>query len=180
MLNYRQKHILERLSQEEVLTVTQLADELAVSKMTIHRDLDVLQQSGLILKQHSKVFATSKLKGDDASVCHMCNQRIKEQNAFLLITKEGRKIHLCCPHCGLIAFSHRDDIWQTFATDFLHGYIVSAFNASYLIEHQLTICCSPSVLAFASEQEAKGFQKGFGGRVVDMNTAIGVLREGHL
>ncbi len=175
MFTHRQNFILEKLKKAEFITISSLAEQLAVSKMTVHRDLDELEQAGLILKQHGKVLATSKLKGNDPSICLMCNRKVKERNAFTLITNDGNKLYLCCPHCGLIAYSHREDVWQMLVTDFLHGHVMTASDAYYLIGHELTICCSPSVLAFASEKEAFNFQKGFGGRVVDVHAAIAYL-----
>lgn len=179
-LNYRQKRILERLAQEEVLSIAVLAQELSVSKMTIHRDLDALLEAGMVLKQHGKVSATSKLRGEDASLCQMCDRKIKEQSAYTLITADGKKVRLCCPHCGLIAHSRLGDVWQGLATDFLHGHVVTASQAYYLVEPELTICCSPSVIAFASADEAKKFQKGFGGQIVNFNLAVEFLTKRHL
>ncbi|MFN3309738.1 MAG: DeoR family transcriptional regulator [Anaerolineales bacterium] len=176
-MNQRQRLLLERLSTQEVLTIADLAQELSVSKMTIHRDLEALQQAGLILKRHGKIFATAKLRGEDATHCQMCNRNIAAQNLFTLLTREGRKISYCCPHCGLLAYGCRQDVWQSLATDFLHGHVISAWQAYFLVEPGLQICCSPSVLAFASEEEVKRFQKGFGGRIETLQAAIDFLTQ---
>lgn len=178
-MNYRQKLILEKLNQTEIVTIATLAKELAVSKMTIHRDLETLQQAGLIVKQHGKVSATAKLRLDDPTLCSMCGQKIKERHTFTIIDTEGKKIHLCCPHCGLIAYSRQVNRWQTLATDFIHGHVMTAAQAHYLIDPELTICCSPSVLAFSSHEEALKFQKGFGGRIVNFHLAIEFLNPKH-
>ncbi|MCX8061163.1 MAG: DeoR family transcriptional regulator [Anaerolineales bacterium] len=177
-MNYRQKRILEKLAQEDVLSIAALAQELSVSKMTIHRDLDALSRAGLISKQHGKITATARLRGVDPSLCQMCDRKIKERNVYILIGADGKKVHLCCPHCGLIAYSHGEDVWQCFATDFLHGHVITASQAHYLFEPDLRICCSPSVLAFASVEEAQKFQKGFGGQIVDFNLAVELLTKG--
>lgn len=176
-MNYRQKLILDKLNQVEVVSIATLAQELAVSKMTIHRDLAALQQAGLILKQHGKISATAKLSGYDASLCSMCGQKIKERNAFTIIDAEGRKFNFCCPHCGLIMYSRQANSWQILATDFLHGHVITASEAHYLIDPDLTICCSPSVLAFSSHGEALKFQQGFGGRIVNLHLAVEFLTQ---
>lgn len=171
-MNHRQKLIIEKLSIEEFLNISALAKELSVLKMTIHRDLDALQRAGLTLKQHGKVYATARLRGEDPLHCQMCSRNLTAQNLFTLISQEGRKNYYCCPHCGLLAYGYREAVWQCLATDFLHGHTVSAAQAYYLIEPDLKVCCSPSVLAFASEEEAKRFQMGFGGRIKTMLAAI--------
>ncbi|MCS6906680.1 MAG: DeoR family transcriptional regulator [Anaerolineales bacterium] len=176
-LNHRQRLILEKLAQEGELTVTSLAEALSVSRMTIHRDLDGLRQAGLVVKQHGRVAATAKLRGEDPSHCQMCGQAIRERCGFLLLTKAGKKEYLCCPHCGLLACGHRQDIWQTLAADFLHGHMITATQAYYLLQPDLTVCCSPSVFAFASQQEVSKFQKGFGGRIADFHTAVEFLSQ---
>jgi DeoR family L-fucose operon activator len=50
----RQQSILELLSQRDWLTTDALADRLSVSKETIRRDLNGLQQQGKILRQHGR------------------------------------------------------------------------------------------------------------------------------
>lgn len=176
-MNYRQKLILDKLTQSEVVSIATLAQELAVSKMTIHRDLAALQQAGLILKQHGKVSATAKLSGYDDSLCSMCGQRINERNTFTIIDAEGRKLYFCCSHCGLMVYSRQANSWQILATDFIHGHVMTASQAHYLIDPDLTICCSPSVLAFSSHEEALKFQKGFGGRIVNLQLAVEFLTQ---
>ena len=176
-MNYRQKLILDKLNQSEVVTIATLAKELAVSKMTIHRDLEGLRQAGLILKQHGKVSATAKLRRDDPTLCAMCGQKIKERHTFTIIDTEGKKFHLCCPHCGLMAYTRQANSWQMLATDFLLGHVITAAQAHYLIDPELTICCSPSVLAFSSHEEALKFQKGFGGQIVNFHQAIQFLTQ---
>jgi nitrous oxide reductase accessory protein NosL len=56
---------------------------------------------------------------------------------------------------------------------------MTAAQAHYLIDPELTICCSPSVLAFSSHEEALKFQKGFGGRIVNFHLAIEFLNPKH-
>lgn len=60
-------------------------------------------------------------------------------------------------------------------TDFLHGHMISANQAFYLIGSDLNICCVPSILSFGSKQEAEKFQTGFGGKLAGMDEAIQFL-----
>lgn len=54
MKQTRQQHIVELLSDCDWLTTDALAQTLAVSKETIRRDLNGLQQQGKILRQHGR------------------------------------------------------------------------------------------------------------------------------
>ena len=60
--------------------------------------------------------------------------------------------------------------------DFLHNHMVSAPQAVYVIQSELTVCCAPSVLSFSSRQEAEKFQSGFGGKLATMEDAVGFLQ----
>ena len=48
----RKAHILERISAEETISVAGLAETLAVSEMTIRRDLAALEEEGLLKRVH--------------------------------------------------------------------------------------------------------------------------------
>jgi nitrous oxide reductase accessory protein NosL len=61
--------------------------------------------------------------------------------------------------------------------DFLHGHMISAGRAIYVIESQLTVCCVPSILSFGSRQEAERFRKGFGGKLADAKTTVKLLNQ---
>lgn len=68
-MNYCQKLILDKLNQTEVVSIAILAQELAVLRMTIHRDLEAFQRAGLILKQLGEVFAQpNQLIGAESAV----------------------------------------------------------------------------------------------------------------
>jgi len=61
------------------------------------------------------------------------------------------------------------DILQSLTADYLHGHIISAGQAVYVIGSDLTVCCVPSVFSFGSQQDASKFQKGFGGTLANMD-----------
>ena len=56
----RQTYILERIRQQGGVKVADLVRDLEVSDMTIRRDLDVLAQSGLVVKVHGGATALSQ------------------------------------------------------------------------------------------------------------------------
>jgi nitrous oxide reductase accessory protein NosL len=64
---------------------------------------------------------------------------------------------------------------QSLTADYLHGHIISANQAIYILGSELTICCVPSVLSFGSRQDAEKFKKGFGGTLSNMEETLQYL-----
>ena len=54
-LNSRQEELVERLRRDRVMSVSALADALAVSTETIRRDVRALAAKGILVKQHGNV-----------------------------------------------------------------------------------------------------------------------------
>jgi hypothetical protein len=54
--------------------------------------------------------------------------------------------------------------------------MISASEASYLVDSEISLCCCPGILAFANLQDAVRFQRGFGGEVMDLMQAQHQLR----
>jgi nitrous oxide reductase accessory protein NosL len=55
--------------------------------------------------------------------------------------------------------------------------MINASQALYLLGSSVNLCCGPTVLAFANEEEAQHFQLGFGGSVYPMEAAIQELKK---
>ena len=64
-----------------------------------------------------------------------------------------------------------DDVEAALARDFLFGRMVNAFDASYVIDADVRLCCVPSTICFATAADAERFERGFGGRVTTYATA---------
>ena len=62
--------------------------------------------------------------------------------------------------------------FQSLTADYLHGHIISANQAIYILGSDLVICCVPSVLSFGSRQDAEKFQRGFNGILATMEETI--------
>jgi DeoR family transcriptional regulator, copper-sensing transcriptional repressor len=170
----REKKLLEYLQEHENASIQELAEVFGVSNMTIHRDLNKLEQAGYVRKKHGGA-ALAEKPAAAGLVCSMCGKPVSERTLFLVKLENGEEKHTCCAHCGLILHSRVSDAWQSFTADYLHGHIVSAGQAVYVIESELTVCCVPSVLSFGSQTDAKKFQKGFGGRLADMEQTVQYL-----
>ncbi|MBC8332094.1 MAG: DeoR family transcriptional regulator [Anaerolineae bacterium] len=178
----RQQQILALLQTAETLSIRELAAELDVSQMTIHRDLNKLAENGLVLKMHGgvKLAAESIAAKPAAHTCGMCHQPISSRNAFILDCPDNEQIGACCPHCGLMMQCSENTPRVILATDFIYGHKTNALGAYYLIGSAVTVCCSPSVLAFASPEDGAQFQRGFGGDLMSYRQIQAYLRNIHL
>jgi DeoR/GlpR family transcriptional regulator of sugar metabolism len=171
----REKKILELLKQHGSLSIQELVEHFGVSNMTIHRELNKLAEAGIIQKKHGGVSLVTKSPADETNQCSMCNKAISERTVFILHLENGEQKRACCAHCGLMIQSRAKDVSQSLTTDYLHGHIISANQAIYILGSDLAVCCVPSVLSFGSRQDANKFQKGFGGTLANMDEAIQYL-----
>ena len=179
---HRQQIILDALNANQTLTIRELAEQLNVSTMTIHRDLDRLADDGLVQKIHGGVTLPLPLNAEavkNDQSCHMCSRAIKPQLAYAIMHPDGSQTQACCPHCGLLMQRNDQENVMALATDFIYGHTTNARWAIYLVGSSVTVCCSPSVLAFSSHQDAVRFQQGFGGELMDFEQARQHLHATH-
>lgn len=169
----REKRILEYLHNNKKASIQDLAEAFNVSVMTIHRDLGKLEIAGHVQKKHGGVILLdTSMGGSSQHPCDMCQKPVSERTMFLVTLENGEQRRACCAHCGLMLQSRTPQVWQSLTPDFLHGHMVSAGQAVFLIESDLNICCVPSILTFGSWQDAEKFQKGFGGQLLGMDEAL--------
>ena len=174
----RETQILEWIKKKGSASIQKLADALSVSNMTIHRDLNRLEEKGLIHKHHGSASLAGEELGDEA--CAMCGKSTQGKKVFIIYLANGEQKTTCCAHCGLMILTVTKGAWQSMTMDYLHGHMISANQAVYLIGCDLNVCCVPSIFTFGSRQEAERFQTGFGGTIASMNEAIEHLMEmGH-
>lgn len=171
----RAQRILTILEQEGSVRVADLSQQFGVSAMTIHRDLDELEQQGRLRKvRGGAVLVSSPATGDDR--CLVCGMRARRRHQVLLHFADGSERRACCPHCGLLAMAHSTQpIVAALVTDFLYERPIGARQATYVVAPAVSICCSPTVLAFEHRADAERFQSGFGGQVDQMEGAIRFL-----
>lgn len=171
----RERQILDLMTAKGSASIEELAQACSVSTMTIHRDLARLESMGRIQKRHgSAILAENPLS---RSACAMCGKTSSGNQTFIIHLANGEQRHTCCPHCGLMLLSASQDAWQSMTIDFLHGHMISAGQATYLLASDLTVCCVPTILTFGSRPEAERFQKGFGGIIATMQEAMRSLQE---
>lgn len=168
----REKQLLEYLQKHENASIQELMEVFGVSNMTIHRELSKLEKAGHVHKKHGGAVLAEKSHTTGGDGCEMCGKPVLERTAFLVKLENGDEKRACCAHCGLMLQSRQEGVWQSFTTDYLHGHIVSATQAVYVLGSDLNICCVPSILSFGSEQEAERYQKGFGGILTNMRQTV--------
>jgi DeoR family transcriptional regulator, copper-sensing transcriptional repressor len=166
----RQRNILELLDARQILTVQELATELGVSAMTVHRDLNKLASSGRLVKTHGGVALPSQAQaGNGAPVaCAMCRRPVPERSAVIMQSPRLGRMTACCPHCGLTLLERGTSADLMLVTDFLNCHVISANDATYLVGSDVESCCRPVILAFAGVDAAERFQRGFGGEIMSL------------
>jgi DNA-binding Lrp family transcriptional regulator len=167
----RRDYIYNKLRKEGRVQVRELSQELGVSHMTIHRDLDYLVQQDERIK---KVFGGAIMERPyqpEAGKCALCGKPVPSRTGVTMQTREGERLDACCPHCALILLETRDDIVSGMATDYIFERVVNMKSAVFLVNADVIVCCAPSVLCFGDETTARRFQQGFGGEIADLETA---------
>jgi DeoR/GlpR family transcriptional regulator of sugar metabolism len=173
----RERQILNLITSRGSASIEELAQACSVSTMTIHRDLQRLEKMGRIQKRHGGAIVAESIVSHSA--CAMCGKTSSGKQTFIIHFKQGDPKHACCAHCGLMLLSASQDVWQAMTMDFLHGHMISAGQAIYLIGCDLNVCCVPTILTFGAQTEAERFQSGFGGTLANMEEAIHSLLGAH-
>ena len=84
----RQQQIMDWLRDQPTLTIDQLVDQLGVSVMTVHRDLDALAGMGLVEKVHGGVTLTKPVPNTSAG-CAVCGGLVSARTSFTVHTGAG-------------------------------------------------------------------------------------------
>ncbi len=175
----RRRQILELLAERSVLSIQELVAELGVSAMTVHRDLDKLALAGDLAKTRGGAVLPSRATDHPsaADLCAMCHRAVSEHTAVIIQSQQRGRLCACCPHCGLALVDLGRSTDLVLVTDFLNCRIINASEATYLVGSEVSLCCEPGILAFASLEDAVRFQRGFGGETMDFMQAQNHLRQ---
>jgi hypothetical protein len=177
----RRKYILERLRTSGSLSIKEIIADLRVSTMTAHRDAELLERDGLVRRVRGGLALPEKTNTSDR--CAMCRRQVPERTRFFFPSDSGELMAACCPHCGLAMVGSRPSSSGSLATDFLYGTTLSASSAIYLVGSRVHLCCSPSVISFETNEDARAFQLGFGGEIFNFSQTCdflsGKMHSGH-
>ncbi|ACO04680.1 MAG TPA: HTH domain-containing protein [Persephonella sp.] len=165
----RKEKILEILREKKEVTVKELSNIFKVSEMTIYRDIKELEKEGEIKRKHGSVLLNTKENRETLTVdtCPICEKPITRSHPYKIIVENTKVIEACCEHCGLLLHQkYADKEVSAITYDFITENPISALNAFFVVGSSAVPCCSPSVIPFASREDAEKFQKGFGGKVM--------------
>jgi hypothetical protein len=167
-LTERQQLLFDWLQERRSATINNIQEHFEVSPATAYRDARSLIQAGVAVKTSNGVKLAPPAAEDGK--CVFCGGSINERAAFIFQLQDGSQRKACCPHCGFMAIG-KLDVVSALASDFLFGRMVNVRKAVFLLESSVNLCCSPSVLCFENEDDAKRFQTGFGGHIYSMEEA---------
>lgn len=167
-LSPRQRKILDALTQKGDLTMEEIRALTGVSQATAYREIQALAARGLA----EKIPGGITLPAPEADLCLHCRRPVNPRLVFHIQLADGARRSACCAHCGLLALGARKDSRQAMTTDFLHGSLLNAAQAWYVLESSVSPCCRPSALAFGSQAEAERFAAAFGGQVHDFHATL--------
>ncbi len=172
VLTDRQMQLLEILQTRQRVSTEEIKSHFGISSATASRDIHALVLAGVALKvsQGIKLAAPEELPLHGKQ-CFSCGKPLQERTLFILQMEDGNQRGACCCHCGLAALE-QGGVKDARAADFISGQMVDARQAAYVRGSRVTLCCEPSILCFANEEEARRFQKGFGGSLEKISAVI--------
>lgn len=182
----RRRELLSWLNEQGSVTLTGIVNRFRVSKMTAHRDLEMLEQRRLLKRIHGGAIAmnTPVPSGTASAVpaqrrdnCLICQRPVGPHLLYSLISTDGAQRHFCCPHCGVSAqLAYPEQSAMAMATDYLTGRPHPVQHSWFVLGSVVVPCCRPSMLTFEDEEMARRFQSGFGGRLGRLAEALDYLR----
>jgi len=133
----------------------------------------------------------------EAPQCNVCRRPIPLQTAFAVLVGR-REVWYCCPRCWVSAQrAGKSDYRRPMATDYTSREMFPAERCIYVEGSDLMPCCAPdmtignagvpavqcfdrcfpSVVAFASPEEALRFSKEHGGAILSFQTLADEARK---
>ena len=181
----RRKKLLDWLEKENNLSLAQIVERFKISKMTAHRDLELLEKRNALKRIHGGVVRLNKstlnpeFHGSTAQAsCLICYRPTSQHLLYSLTLSNGEQRVTCCPHCGISAhLMLKDQITMALTADYLTCRPHPAQNSFYVLGSASVPCCTPSMLTFEDLDMAKRFQLGFGGILGNLETAVAFLQK---
>lgn len=162
----RHQKIIEVVTQKQGITVQELTSLLKVSAMTIHRDLRLLEEKGILQRVRGGV-VIGRPDETKEEICGYCGKALPARTRVMLFGGSGQAVPACCVHCGMGLLRRERELSAGLTVDFLYETVIDLERGYYLYEPQIKVCCVPSVLAFADRGDAERMQMGFGGKLLN-------------
>jgi Fe2+ or Zn2+ uptake regulation protein len=156
----RQNQIIELLAEHGSVQVDDLVNQLNVSKMTVHRDLDALEADGRLRKVHGGAALAEAAQSNECTFCHGAIPADSRSKVTLHMV-DGTQHHACCPHCGLLAVAGNTVVC---AGDRFPVRARGECALGDVCGPVLDICCAPTTLAFRRSR-CRTVAAGFGGQI---------------
>ena len=135
-MNKRQSQILDLLTQNKKLKVTELSDVLNVSQVTIRKDLSALEESGIIVREHGY----AKLnESDDINNRLAYHYDIKQKIAEKAVEsiEDGETVMIesgsCCALVALEIAKTKKDVTLITNSAFIADYIRKTGNVRIIL-----------------------------------------------
>jgi DNA-binding Lrp family transcriptional regulator len=171
-LSDRQQQLYEWAAANDQLPLIDIQKRFNISVSTAYRDIRALLESGLVIKTKRGIrISPSKSDHKSHEQCWHCGGLLNERLSFTIQLRDGSSRSTCCAHCGLMALN-QPNIQSALTSDFLSARMINVREGTYILKSSISLCCEPSVLSFATENDALRFQKGFGGVVCNLDQAI--------
>lgn len=190
----RRKELVALIEQSGGISLQEIVDRFKVSKMTAHRDLNLLEERGQIKRifggavpppggSHHQAAMPSPVPAREqsavpASSCVVCHRPASQHLLYTITLINGEQRFACCPHCGLSAhLTLRDEVMMAMTSDYLTGRPHPVQRSHFLMGSVAAPCCQPSILTFDDREMAVRFQNGFGGTLGGYADALAFLQE---
>lgn len=73
--------------------------------------------------------------------CQVCGRPIHEATFYRIFLKDGEKVDVCCPRCGLHFQQGRRDVVKTEVADFDTGERFPSEQAFFVENSSIALCC---------------------------------------
>jgi hypothetical protein len=113
----------------------------------------------------------------DIKSCTLCGKEINPKSAGRIKLKFGKELNTCCSFCtASIKKRIGQEQFEAVTVSYSTGEKIDFKKAVFVIESDETPCCTPSVLAFVSKEEAEEFVSRKNGRIVTVTEVIAFVK----